>query len=398
VRILAVGNMYPPHHQGGYELMWQAAMRAARDAGHEVRVLTTDHREDGERPEEDPDVHRTLRWYWDYRRHEFPDLSVRQRVQLERHNAAELRRHLGELRPDVVTWWSMGCMSLSLIERARRAGIPAVFCVHDDWLVYGPRVDQWIRMWRGARRLLAPFEERTLGIPTRVDLLGAGPMVFNSRSMRDNAVSRGAARAESEVIYPGIDERFLERLPDEEWRWRLLYIGRIERQKGVDTAVRALAELPAEATLTVVGAGDERYVAELREEARAAGVDGRVRFEGFVRSHEEVRRAYAGADAVVFPVRWAEPFGLVPLEAMGLGRPVVSTARGGAVEFLRDGENALLFPPDDARALAQSLTRLADDEPLRAALREGGARTAAEHTLGSFCLRTLDAIERGARR
>src|SRR5580698_817745 len=59
-RILAVGNMYPPQHAGGYELAWQAVVRRAHDSGHAVRVLTTTYRAD-DCPEEDPDVHRTLR-------------------------------------------------------------------------------------------------------------------------------------------------------------------------------------------------------------------------------------------------------------------------------------------------------------------------------------------------
>ena len=63
VRVLAVGNMYPPHYLGGYELMWEAGVHALRARGHEVRVLTTDFRR-GDRPETDPDVHRELRWYW----------------------------------------------------------------------------------------------------------------------------------------------------------------------------------------------------------------------------------------------------------------------------------------------------------------------------------------------
>src|SRR5436190_7887209 len=179
VRILAVGNMYPPHHHGGYELVWQAAMREARAQGHEVRVLTSDHREPGSLGEDDPDVHRTLRMYWDWESYDFPRLGLRERVRIERGNAAELRRHLGDFRPDVVAWWSMSAMSLSMVERVRRAGIPAVLVVHDDWLVYGPRFDQWIRMWRGPRMLLAPAAERLLGIPTRVDLRTAGPMLFN---------------------------------------------------------------------------------------------------------------------------------------------------------------------------------------------------------------------------
>src|SRR4051794_31583586 len=115
MRILTVGNMYPPHHQGGYELVWQAVVRGSRAACHDVRVLTTVHREPGNRPEEDSGVHRELRWYWSWEDYAFRELGLRGRVALERANAVTLRRHLCELRPDVVAWWAMGSMSLSLV-------------------------------------------------------------------------------------------------------------------------------------------------------------------------------------------------------------------------------------------------------------------------------------------
>src|SRR5438552_15011542 len=118
VRALAVGNMYPPHHLGGYELVWRSAVRHLRELGHEVRVLTTDFRLPSPREAADPDVHRELRWWW--REHAFPQRPLRERLAIERHNARVLERHLDELRPDVVSWWSMGGMSMSLIERVRR--------------------------------------------------------------------------------------------------------------------------------------------------------------------------------------------------------------------------------------------------------------------------------------
>ena len=152
MRVLSVGNMYPPHHFGGYELIWRSAMLFLEDRGHETRVLTTDVRIDTTEPD-DPNVRRDLRWYW--RDHGFPELSRAERVRLERHNARILRRELRGFRPDVVTWWSMGGMSLSMLERVRRVGIPAVAFVIDDWLDYGRHVDGWTRSgptsWRGGR-------------------------------------------------------------------------------------------------------------------------------------------------------------------------------------------------------------------------------------------------------
>lgn len=384
--------MYPPQHAGGYELVWQRAMRHARALGHRVRILTSDYREDASRAEEDPDVHRTLRWYWDLERYEFPRLTLLQRLRLERQNAAELLRHLKDFRPDIVAWWSMGCMSLSLIEQARRAGIPAVFVVHDDWLVYGWEHDQWMRTWQGPRRgRLAPVIERICGIPTSVDVNGGGRFVFNSAYVLTRARRIRGLRADASVVPPGIDESFLKPVPPQMWQWRLACVGRVDRQKGIDTAVAALAHLPPETTLDIWGTGDARYIDEMKSIAAGIGAGGRVRFHGFA-GQAELRSAYASADAVVFPVRWNEPFGLVPLEAMGIGRPVVTTSRGGTGEFVRDGENALVIPADDPVALADGIHRLARDEALRARLLDGGRRTAERYTATQFAERAVHEI------
>ena len=183
--------------------------------------------------------------------------------------------------------------------------------------------------------------------------------------------------------------------PRTDWDWRLLYVGRIDERKGLDTAIAALARLPERATLTVVGAGDQVHAASLRAQASAAGVSGRVHFAGVV-GWDELPSAYAEADAIVFPVRWEEPWGLVPLEAMGVGRPVVATGRGGSGEYLRDGDNALLFDAEDAAALAAAVERLAADPGLRERLREGGLRTAREHTATASADTVTDAYEAAA--
>jgi glycosyltransferase involved in cell wall biosynthesis len=163
----------------------------------------------------------------------------------------------------------------------------------------------------------------------------------------------------------------------------------------VDVAIRALPRLPEAATLSIWGTGDDRYVEEMRRLAAELGVGDRVRFEGWADADQLVR-IYADADAVLFPVRWEEPFGLVPLEAMGIGRPVVSTARGGTAEFVRDGENALVFGVDDDEALSGAILRLGEDARLRERLREGGRQTAARFTLSQFAERTVQEILRAA--
>ena len=126
VRVFSIGNMYPPHHFGGYELMWRSNVVHLRARNHAVRVLTTDYcatTPDGDLPEH-VDVHRELRWYW--RDHAAGRGSRCGNGGLERHNLSTLERHLDEFKPDLVSWWAMGGMSMSLIEAVRRRSIPAI--------------------------------------------------------------------------------------------------------------------------------------------------------------------------------------------------------------------------------------------------------------------------------
>lgn len=369
MRILSVGNLYPPYHLGGYELVWQTAVRALRDAGHDVRVLTTAERL-GRTPgaPEDPGVHRDLRWYW--RDHEFPRLPLLARLGLERHNRAVLRRHLADQRPDVVSWWAMGGMSLSLIEHVRRRGLPALGWVNDEWMSYGPKVDQWTHGW--AR---VPAPATVAGVPTRVDLSAAARWIFCSAAVRDPALQRLGGLRSSAVVHQGAAPDFVPVAP-RPWAGRLLYAGRLDERKGLATLVEAVVGLP-EVSLRIVGDGDDRTREHLRD--RAAAANGRIVLAPAV-ERSALARVYAEADAVVFPVEWLEPWGLVPLEAMAVGRPVVATGRGGSGEYLEHERNALLFAAGDVAALRASLCRLATEPDLRERLRDGGLETAGRLT------------------
>jgi glycosyltransferase involved in cell wall biosynthesis len=388
MRTLAIGNRYPPEALGGYELIWQRAMDAFAAAGHDVRVLTTDEGvASGKVPATDGPIHRELRWYW--HNHEFPDRGVAELFRLERHNRATLARHLREFRPTVIFWWAMGGMSLSLLEQVRAAGVPALGLVADNWFQYAPDVDAWTRAW-SRRPVLRRLARGLTGVPTTVNVATAARWHFISEWLRDDTLTSAWPMADGLITHPGVSAVYSER-PEAPWRGRALYAGRIDPRKGIDVAVRALGRLPDDITLTIDGSGDPVHAGELREVVRETGVETRVRFACSAR--EELVDMYAGADVVVFPVRWPEPWGLVPLEAMAVGRPVVATATGGAAEYMRDGVNCLVVPVDDPEALATAISRLSEDAELRARLRDGGRETAARYTEASF----NEALERSAR-
>ena len=153
----------------------------------------------------------------------------------------------------------------------------------------------------------------------------------------------------------------------------LLLVGRMDRQKGVDVLLRAMArsELTG-VTECLVGAGPS--LGEFRAEGEGLGLAGRLEFLGH-RSHEQVRSDMAGASAFVLPSR-AESFGMAVLEAMAAGLPVVTTPAGGIAEFARDGVNALVVPVDDPAALARAIRTVLDNPELARRLSTEGRRTA----------------------
>jgi glycosyl transferase family 1 len=239
---------------------------------------------------------------------------------------------------------------------------------------------------------------RLSGVPTKVRFSSAARYVFVSATTRDRALACGLSGADWGIAHSGIVETYLDRAPERAWEGRLLYVGRIDRRKGIDTVVRALPRLPVETILHIAGDGARREVQWIEDEAEKHGVSDRVRFLGG-QSPENVGDLYARADAVIFPVTWEEPWGLVPLEAMARGRPVVATGRGGSGEYLRDGQNCLLFRAGDERALAAAIVRLSSDARLRASLRAGGLETAPLHTETIFnaaVQRELEATRQGS--
>jgi glycosyltransferase involved in cell wall biosynthesis len=397
MKILVLSNMYPPHHLGGYELSCRDVVDRFRARGHHVTVLTTTLRVPGvsDPPgERAGGILRDLEFYW--RDHELTSPPFMTRMRIERTNQRALQEALDEMKPDVVSVWNMGAMSFGLLTTIEEHGIPLVLNVCDEWPSYGPELDAWMRLF-AQRPVFAHVVHSITRIPTRLPDLGQNTtFCFVSDYVKRHADERSRWSPQiSPVVYSGIDTVDFppEGKPEQPWRWRLLIVGRLDERKGIHVAIRALASLPGEAILDILGDGDPPYRAHLDALAGQCGVSERVRFG--VAPREQLRARYTDADAVLFPVTWAEPFGLVPLEAMASGTPVIATGTGGSAEFLADRINCLIAPPGDDVALAAAVKELAGDHELRARLVRGGLATAKDLTVERLA-DVLEVWHRGA--
>jgi len=208
-------------------------------------------------------------------------------------------------------------------------------------------VDRIVAATQHERQLLRQVyrvpAERVAVVPLGVDLEQFAP--------RDRAAARAA-------IGVSEDERVL------------LAVGRIEPLKGFDILVRALGEMTVRerVTLLIIG-GDERAASEfarLEAVAREVGVEERVRFLGSV-PHERLADYYNAADVVVVP-SFYESFGLVALEAMASGVPVVASRVGGLTTTIADGRTGYLIPWRCPEPFAEKIDLLLGNEPLRRSL------------------------------
>lgn len=371
--------MYPPHHLGGYELACRDAVVRWRARGHDVAVLTSDVTFPHADADDDPSVVRRLRMYW--RDNVILTPRLIPCLGIERHNLRHLRKALEEHRPDVVSIWHMGALSLGLITEISHQRVPIVIVIGDQWLVYGPHVDAWMRRFT-SRSLLRAVVGRLTDTRTTVEIGSDAAVLFASDWLRRRTEERSLVTLPERraVVYGGIDHEVFRPHDGRSFSWRLLYAGRVETRKGVHVAVDAMAHLPAQATLDIVGSwDDDAYVDDLRSRADRLGIRERVRLHGQV-PRQDLAKRIAESDVFIFPVVWEEPFGMAPLEAMACGTPVVGTATGGSAEFLVDGVNSLHAAPDDSVELARHVRTLAGDSMLRGRLIEAGLRTAASFT------------------
>lgn len=302
---------------------------------------------------------------------------------------ARLRETWAQERPDVVHahFWMSGLASLAAV---RGTGIPllqtfhalgSVKRRHQGRLDTSPatRVGLEQRLCREVDRVIATCRDEVeelhaLGLPPyRADVIPCG--------------------VDTDLFRPG---RRPEGGPQ-----RLVVVGRLVTRKGIGNVIEALGRLLHEdrdVELVVAGGPSggsidvDPEVERLRALAERVGVADRVRFIGGV-ARADVPALMRTADVVV-TVPWYEPFGIVPLEAMACGRPVVGSAVGGLLDTIVPGTTGELVPPRDPEALAGALSALLADPGRRRRYGEAGReRAVALYDWSNVVARTEEVYE-----
>lgn len=202
---------------------------------------------------------------------------------------------------------------------------------------------------------------------------------------------------EYEIVPNGIEvERFREPRPRPSIfardRRHVLYVGRLEPRKGVDTLIRAMRDVQRHAPdVTLLVAGDGPNRAALEQLARDTGVA--ARFAGRL-ADDDLPAYFQAADIVCSPALGGESFGIVLLEAMACGKPIVASRIDGYVELLGAAGSALLVPPGDEAALASEVLALINNDERRREMARRGAEDVRRYNWDGVARRIIEIYRR----
>jgi glycosyltransferase involved in cell wall biosynthesis len=405
LKILALTNLYPPHHAGTFDTHCQSVVEALRLRGHTVLVVTSTTGLIAE--QRDGEIHRTLLLNGVYGA---PKVTAIQRLRAQEiHNNRMLLDALAAFEPDIVHVFSLHGLSKSLIFTLRHARVPAAYAVFDHWLAAGVHEDPWLRFWnapslpfleqsgraalemsgergrldstaptritRGYDRIPALYGDdkaRAAAAPNSITEFRFDRIYFCSQALQQLTAQAGFAVSHAEVIYPRITGAFVgQTKPAGAPMRRFLIVSRLAEESGVMTALEALKLARAarlNVTFHIYGRGESSYVAALRSYAVSNLLP--VEFMTVSNLNTDMAAIYKRHDVLLHTPEWAEPFPVTALEAMACGLPVIGSTAGGAEELLHHGENALTYPPGDAAQLAARMQELQVSPVLRCQMAE----------------------------
>jgi rhamnosyl/mannosyltransferase len=359
LRVLQVGKFYPPH-MGGIETHLQALCGALRRHADVRVIVSSEDRNTVEETIDSVPVARLSTLLTAFSTSISPAMVSRIRnspddlVHIHVPNPAAVLAYLasGHRGPLVITYHSdtvkqkvLGRMFEPLLNAALRRSA-AIIATSPNYLATSP--------------VLQAFRDRCQVIPYGID-------------------TTQFEQCDAEAVR-SVRERFGERM--------VISVGRLVYYKGFEVLIRAMTSVRGK--LVIVGDGPLR--GELQSLAARLGVTDKVVFAGEI-DNAGMPPYYHAADLFALAsVARSEAFGIVQIEAMASGLPVVNTSLDSGVPFVSlDGETGLTVPPSDPRALAGAINRLLDDAGLRQSLGQAGVRRARqEFSLDTMLRRTLE--------
>jgi glycosyltransferase involved in cell wall biosynthesis len=369
-RVLYCTDTYPPQ-LNGVSVVTELSVHGLRTRGWEVATASPrypDGTADVIIDAREPTGHRNALLVPSVGAPIYPD------IRLAAPAVRAVARLFDRFRPDIVhcaTEFMIGWMGQ---REARRREIPVVSSYHTDFSRYAAAYGvPWLR--GSVSGYLCRFHRRSARVYTP-GLAAQGEL--HAMGVRDVEVwGRGVDTA---IFHPERRDELLRAIHAPQDAFIFLHVGRLAAEKGVERILEAYRlareRLPEGRAVRLIIAGDGPRLPALRDMATPD-----VTFLGNLHRTTALPQLYASADAFLFASH-TETLGLVILEAMASGVPVIAAPAGGVADHLRHGINGLAYPPGDVEAMAGAMVRLANGPELNDRLRRGARATAMRRTWG----------------
>ncbi|BBO86918.1 hypothetical protein DSCOOX_00980 [Desulfosarcina ovata subsp. ovata] len=203
--------------------------------------------------------------------------------------------------------------------------------------------------------------------------------------MKKYALSTGYASNRISIVPNGIaNDWLIEKIDFKKPSGRLLYVGRLSKIKGIHNIIMSLHYLQKcyteDIVLTIIGSGDQDYIAYLKSLITRYNLMKTVRFQGKL-SYQDLKYIYTQHDLLIVSSIYQEPFGLILIEAMSRGLPVIASDIGGPSEIVEDQITGLLYSPDDPKDLAKKIEYILTDHTLYNTIRKNALSKVKQHYL-----------------
>ncbi len=379
MRILVISNFYPPYHTSGYELGCQDIVETLKARGHQTKVLTSTYGLKNTQIE--GDIHRTLMG------NSKDSLGWTAVFLKECVNQTVFKKLCRDFQPDVVFFFNLTHISVSLALLAQETGISTCYYFANNWFITMEK-DPWYQLWpKGKKRYrILRFLTHHYKLIPPTQPLDTTHSIFANSYLKNIAAQLGISSPDAAVIPWGLDESLFSYKEEKDQKsCRLLYTGQIKPHKGLENAIKALGLLNREYgyhtfSLTIAGnkKSSRQYITHLRNLAHTLDVLNNVKFIGLT-PREAMPGLYHTHDIIVFPSSCEESMNLALLEAMFCGTAIVSTITGGNSDILEDEVNSMVFAKESPRSCAEQINRLHQDPKLMESLRMNARNTVARN-------------------
>lgn len=399
-------NFYQVHGSGGEELSCLQVVEGLKQRGHSTLVLTSMH-DTSNIPIESDGISRSLYLEMDLVPWRNSLIFFTKRKARERHNLQCLEEVVKKFNPDIIFIWGMWNLPRSLPALAEaRYPDKVVYRFASYWPTLPSQNEVYWR--KHGRNWYSRFPKKFLGYFALMMLakedqqlsLNYKHSICVSAGSRDVLVKAGIPVENAIIIHTGLDvskytHSEKQSTDQDGGELNLLYAGRLAPDKGIETAIKTMSKLIfnrglGDIRLSLVGSGSVDYEYHLRRLVKQEGLENYISFLGWL-SPDRMPELMRNYDILLLTSTWAEPFARVLLEGMISGLVVVATPTGGTPEVVIDGENGVLFQPEDPEDLAEKIVRLKEDSGLRSSLTEAGKKTVLERFTTS---QMMDKIEK----